>query len=505
MVMNAGFHPLIVVTFSPLLGVVILLLLKREQKMALRWAALLTSLVTFTLSLWMLSLFNPAEGGYQMELNLPAWVKLGSLQVGFHFGVDGISLLMVLLTTFLTPLAILSTWTAVTEKVKGFMTFFLLLEMGMLGVFLSLDLVLFYIFWEFTLVPMVFLIGVWGGERRIYAAVKFFLFTMTGSVLMLLAILVLGWSGGTFSLPALVAGRQAFAAMQTWLFLAFALAFAIKVPVWPLHTWLPDAHVEAPTAGSVILAGVLLKMGAYGFLRFNLPLFPETAVRLAPWMALLAVIGILYGAAVSFAQKDLKKLVAYSSVSHLGFVVLGIFALNLQGMSGAVLQMVNHGLSTGALFLIVGMLYERCHTRELAAFGGLWKVLPLMGSIALVVTLSSMGLPGLNGFVGEFTILLGAYGSKAIASPWFAALATLGVILAAVYLLVMFEKVFLGRVVHDENLKLMDLNLREIITLLPLLVMIFWIGLYPHPFFALLNPTIENLVALLQSASVALH
>jgi NADH-quinone oxidoreductase subunit M len=503
--MNSGFHPLIILTFSPLVGVVILLLLKRDQQSALRWTALLTSLAAFAISLWTLSLFDPNNGGFQMELDLPIWVKIASLNVGFHFGVDGISLLMVLLTTFLTPIAILSTWTAVTEKVRGFMIFFLLLEMGMLGVFLSLDLVLFYIFWEFTLIPMYFLIGVWGGERRIYAAVKFFLFTMAGSVLMLLAILVLGWSAGTFSLPDLVAGRQAFAGMQLWLFLAFALAFAIKVPIWPLHTWLPDAHVEAPTAGSVILAGVLLKMGAYGFLRFNLPLFPETAIILAPWMALLAVIGILYGAAVSYVQKDLKKLVAYSSVSHLGFVILGIFALNLQGLSGAVLQMVNHGLSTGALFLIVGMLYERRHTRELAAFGGLWKVLPLMGTLTLVVTLSSMGLPGLNGFVGEFTILLGAYGSKLIGSPWFAAMAALGVILAAVYLLLMFEKVFLGAVVHEENLKLEDLNPREILILLPLLVLIFWIGLYPNPFFALLNPTIEKLVALVQSAAVALH
>jgi NADH-quinone oxidoreductase subunit M len=275
--------------------------------------------------------------------------------------------------------------------------------------------------------------------------------------------------------------------------------------MWPLHTWLPDAHVEAPTAGSVILAGVLLKMGAYGFLRFNLPLFPETALRLAPWMALLAVIGILYGAAVSYAQKDLKKLVAYSSVSHLGFVMLGIFALNTQGISGGILQMVNHGLSTGALFLIVGMLYERSHTRELAAFGGLWKVLPVMGALTLIVTLSSMRLPGLNGFIGEFTILLGAYGSQAIGSPWFAVLATLGVILAAVYLLFMFEKVFLGKVTNAENEKLLDLNVREVIILLPILVMIFWIGLYPKPFFALLNPSVEHLVALVQSAAVALH
>ncbi len=419
--------------------------------------------------------------------------------------MDGLSILLLLLTTFLSPLALLSTWSAVQDRVKGFMLFFLLLEVGMNGVFLSLDLVLFYIFWEFTLIPMYFLIGVWGGERRVYAAVKFFLYTMAGSVLMLLAILYLILQTGTSSLPELVARQPALGGAQMGLFLAFALAFAIKVPMWPLHSWLPDAHVEAPTAASVILAGVLLKMGAYGFLRFNLPLFPQAALQAAPWMAVLAVIGILYGAAVALGQKDLKKLVAYSSVSHMGFVMLGIFALNLQGLSGGILQMVNHGLSTGALFLIVGMLYERRHTRELAAFGGLWKVLPLLGGLSLVVTLSSMGLPGLNGFVGEITILLGAFGAAPIPHPWLALAATVGVILEAVYLLVMFEKVFLGPIVHTENLQLKEITTREILTLAPILVLIFWIGLYPKPFFALINPTVSQLVTLVQSAAVALH
>jgi NADH-quinone oxidoreductase subunit M len=402
-------------------------------------------------------------------------------------------------------LALLSTWSAVQDRVKGFMLFFLLLEVGMNGVFVSLDLVLFYIFWEFTLIPMYFLIGVWGGERRVYAAVKFILYTMAGSVLMLLAILYIIWQTGTSMQPELVARQPALGGAQMWLFLAFALAFAIKVPMWPLHSWLPDAHVEAPTAGSVILAGVLLKMGAYGFLRFNLQLFPQATLQAAPWMGLLAVIGILYGAAVALGQKDLKKLVAYSSVSHLGFVMLGIFALNLQGLSGGILQMVNHGLSTGALFLIVGMLYERRHTRELAAFGGLWKVLPLMGGLSLLVTLSSMGLPGLNGFVGEFTILLGAFGSTPIPHPWLALAATLGVILSAVYLLVMFEKVFLGPITHEENLQLKEITTREMLTLAPILVLIFWIGLYPKPFFTLINPTVSQLVTLVQSAAVGLH
>ena len=441
--MNFGIHPLLLVTFFPLVGVLVILFLNTQQKKAIRWTALATSLITFGIALWVLTQFQPGTPGIQLELRQP-WLRLDGLSIDFYMGVDGLSILMVLLTALLTPIAILSAWSAVEERVKGFMIVFLLLEVGMTGVFLALDLVLFYVFWEFTLIPMYFLIGIWGGERRIYAAVKFFLFTMAGSLLMLLAILVIGFQTGTFAWADLVAQRGAFASIQIWLFLAFGLAFAIKVPMFPLHTWLPDAHVEAPTAGSVILAGVLLKMGAYGFLRFNLPLFPEATVRLAPYMAILAIIGIIYGAAVSLAQKDMKKLVAYSSVSHLGFVVLGIFALTNQSVAGGVLQMVNHGLSTGALFLIVGMLYERRHTREMSAFGGVWKVVPVMGALMLVVTLSSMGLPGLNGFVGEFTILLGSFGSTILGSPWFAGVATLGVILAAVYLLVMFEKVFLG-------------------------------------------------------------
>jgi NADH-quinone oxidoreductase subunit M len=500
--MNFSFHPLLLVTFFPLLGVLILALIPGERKNAIRWAAFVTTLVTFVLSLWVLfQQFNPAVGTLQLKLDQP-WVNLGGVEIRLQMGVDGLSMLMVLLTTFLTPLAILSTWSAVTERVKGFMIFFLLMEVGMLGVFLALDLVLFYIFWEFTLVPMYFLIGIYGHERRIYAAVKFFLFTMAGSILMLLGILYIGLQARTFSYETLLANRQVFLGVSQWLFLGFGLAFAIKVPLFPLHTWLPDAHVEAPAAGSVILAGVLLKMGCYGFLRFNLPLFPEASVYFAPLMAVLAVIGILYGAAVAFSQKDLKKMVAYSSVSHLGFVMLGIFALTSQSVSGAILQMVNHGLSTGALFLIVGMLYERRHTRELAAFGGLWKVVPVLAAVSLVVTLSSMGLPGLNGFVGEFTILAGSFlPSSALGSPWYAGIATLGVILAAVYLLVMFEKVFLGPVTQLENQTMADLNWREIIILGTILVVIFWIGLYPKFFFDLMNPTVDNLVKVVRSAA----
>jgi NADH-quinone oxidoreductase subunit M len=488
------------------LGVLVLLLLKPEQKNAARWVALVSSLITFGISIAVVVQFNPADPDMQMAINLP-WIQVAGWNIAFYMGVDGLSILLLLLTTFLTPISILSTWTAVEERVKDFMIFFLLLEVGMVGVFLAQDLFLFYVFWEFTLVPMYFLIGVWGGPRRMYAAVKFFLYTMAGSILMLLAILWLGIQGGTFSVPELVARGNIPAGVQTWLFLAFAAAFAIKVPMWPLHSWLPDAHVEAPTAGSVILAGVLLKMGTYGFLRFNLPLFPAASMQFAPWMALLAVIGILYGAAVSYAQQDVKKLVAFSSVSHLGFVMLGLFALNPQGIQGGILQMVNHGLSTGALFLIVGMIYERRHTRDMDAFGGLWKIMPIYGVITLVVTLSSMGLPGLNGFVGEFTILLGAWDagqSGSLRSVLYAGFAAAGVILAAVYMLFMFQKMFLGPLDKDENRTLKDLNWREVVTLVPLLIFIFWIGLYPKPFFSLMAPAVNQLVDVVQAAALAM-
>jgi NADH-quinone oxidoreductase subunit M len=498
--MNFLFHPLVLVTFFPLLGVLVLLFINNEQKNALRWTAVITSLITFLISLWVLASFDPNQADLQMVINQP-WIQVSSWNISFFMGIDGLSILLVLLTTFLTPISILSSWESVQERVKDFMIFFLLLEVAMVGVFLAQDLFLFFIFWEFTLVPMYFLIGIWGGPRRMYAAIKFFLYTMAGSILMLLAIIWLGLEGGTFAVPELIANLNIPAGTQTWLFLAFTAAFAIKVPMWPLHSWLPDAHVEAPTAGSVILAGVLLKMGTYGFLRFNIPLFPQAAITFAPWIALLAVIGIIYGAAVSYAQRDAKKLVAYSSVSHLGFVMLGLFALNQQGIQGGILQMINHGLSTGALFLLVGMIYDRRHTREMDAYGGLWKVMPVYAVFTLIVTLSSMGLPGLNGFVGEFTILLGAFGSEAIGSPWFAGFATLGIILAAVYLLFMFQKLFLGPVDKEENRVLLDINLREIVTIVPLLVFIFWIGLYPRPFFALMGPSVERVVAALQMAA----
>jgi NADH-quinone oxidoreductase subunit M len=485
----------------------ILFFIPSDRKDALRWTALIVTLITFVLSLWVLTMFNASNASLQLAAQYD-WIQVAGWNIQYYLGVDGLSILLVLLTSFLTPISILSTWTAVEDRVKDFMIFFLLLEVGMMGVFLAQDLFLFYIFWEFTLVPMYFLIGIWGGPRRIYAAIKFFLYTMAGSILMLLAIIWLGIYGGTFSVPDLIAQANIPADVQWWLFLAFAAAFAIKVPMWPLHSWLPDAHVEAPTAGSVILAGVMLKLGTYGFLRFNIPLFPEAAVRAAPWIALLATIGIIYGAAVSYAQTDVKKLVAYSSVSHLGFVMLGLFALNSQGMQGAILQMVNHGLSTGALFLLVGMIYEQTHTRVLKVYGGLWKITPVFGTIMLIVALSSMGLPGLNGFVGEFAILLGAFGSQAIGSAWFAAISALGVIMAAVYILFMFQKMFLGpegEVVEEaknHGRGLRDLNWREIAIMVPILILIFWIGLYPKPFFDLMAPAVDQLVASLSTVAM---
>jgi NADH-quinone oxidoreductase subunit M len=441
-----------VVLFSPLVGIVLLLIMGRVREERIKWVALVSSLVTLAFSLLLLGAFDPSKAEMQLE-NLGEWFRLGNYVVSYYVGVDGLSILLVLLTAFIMPLAILFSLYHVKERVRLYYSFLLLLEFAMIGVFVAQDLFLFYVFWEVSLVPMYFLVGIWGSEQRIYAAVKFFLYTMAGSILMLLAILWMGNYFGTFNVMAIKAAVEAAAGTpqgafpsavtELLLFLGFFIAFAIKVPIWPLHSWLPDAHVQAPTAGSVILAGVLLKLGTYGLVRFNLGLFPQMSVTLAPIIGVLAVIGIIYGAWVSYAQTDVKKLVAYSSISHLGFVVLGIFALNAAGISGATLQMINHGISTGGLFLMVGMLYERRHTKAIDAFGGVWKVMPVFSGLALVITLSSMGLPGLNGFVGEFTILLGTAGSPVL-GLLFAFFGTIGVILAAVYLLYMWNKVFMG-------------------------------------------------------------
>ncbi len=496
------------VTFFPLLGVVAILLLKpfkRESDNLIRQIAIATGVITLIISIILLFAFNPKESGLQLVERVP-WIP--TLGVSYYMAVDGLSILFVLLTTFVSLLAIISSWSAIQNQVKQYYIFMLLLLTGMIGVFLAQDLFLFYIFWEFTLIPMYFLIGMWGGERRVYAAIKFFLYTMAGSLLMLLAILYLGLSVGTFGLPDLVLQQGQFADLQRILFMGFAIAFAIKVPIFPFHSWLPDAHTEAPTAGSVILAGILLKMGTYGFIRFNLPLFPEASSYFAPLIAILAIIGIIYGAIVSFAQKDVKRLVAYSSVSHLGFVMLGIFSLNALGIQGGILQGINHGLSTGALFFLVGVLYEQRHTRAMSAFGGIWRAMPLFTALSLVVVLSSMGLPGLNGFVGEFTILQGSMGaSNALGdNAWiYTAFAASGVILAAIYLLWMFQRVFMGPLDKDENKRLRDVNSRELAIFLAFLVFIVWIGIYPQPYFNLMDNSVGDLVNYLGSAVMAMH
>jgi len=492
------------VTFLPALGAVALLLVPRRLDAVHRAGALAVAVLTFLVSVPLWTRFDGTRADFQFE-EVAGWMP--SLGVSYHVGVDGISLLLVLLTTLLTPIALASAWRAIEDRTKEFVVTILLLETGMLGVFVSLDLFLFFVFWEAMLIPMYLVIGVWGGANRIYAAVKFVLYTMVGSALMLVAILAFYYQHGaatgtyTFDVPTLARWVLPAGLGQDLMFLAFALAFAIKVPLFPFHTWLPDAHVEAPTAGSVILAGVLLKMGTYGFLRFCLPFFPDASLQFAPLVFALAVIGIVYGALVSTVQPDLKKLVAYSSVSHLGFVMLGLFTLNQQGLVGGLIQMVNHGLSTGALFLMVGMIYERRHTRLIAEFGGLWKVIPAFSALFLVVVLSSLGLPGLNGFVGEFLVLVGAFQ----VSGWLAAAATTGIIFAAVYLLWMYQRVVFGEITRDENRRLTDLCPREWAVLAPLLLFIVWIGVYPAAFTGKTEATIAALLAQVESkASVAL-
>jgi len=481
------------ITFLPGAAGIALLFIPRRSAGVLRLVSLAVTVLTFACSLPLYFGFDADAIGYQFEENR-RWMP--TLGVAYHVGIDGISLLLVLLTTFLMPLALVSAWGSVEDRFKEFTATMLLLETGMLGVFVSLDLFLFYVFWEAMLVPMYFIIGIWGGPNRVYAAVKFILYTMVGSALMLVAILGLYYQYGaatgryTFDVPVLAQYVMAPGLAQNLMFLAFALAFAIKVPLFPFHTWLPDAHVEAPTAGSVVLAGVLLKMGTYGFLRFCLPFFPDASLSFGPLVFALAVIGVIYGAWVSTVQPDLKKLVAYSSVSHLGFVMLGIFTLNQQGLVGAIIQMVNHGLSTGALFLMVGMIYERRHSRLIADFGGLWRIVPAFSALFLVVALSSLGLPGLNGFVGEFLILVGAFQRNA----WLAAVATSGIIFAAVYLLWMYQRVIFGEVTHEENRRLRDLTPREWAVLVPVVALIVWIGVYPTAFTGKTEATVEALI-----------
>jgi NADH-quinone oxidoreductase subunit M len=493
-------HVLSVLIFLPLAGAVAIGLMRPEDHDRVRWTTLVFSLVEFVISVGVFIAFKLNQPGMQFE-ELHAWIS--SPPINYHLGMDGLSLLLVLLTTFLTPLGILVSWKSISSRVKEFFLFLLALETGMIGVFVSMDLFLFFLFWEAMLIPMYFLIGVWGHERRVYAAVKFILYTMIGSALMLVGILFLYNATGTFDLPVILdklsAGPVLSARAETWLFLAFFIAFAIKVPMFPLHTWLPDAHVEAPTAGSVILAGVLLKMGTYGMLRFCLPLFPHASHQFAPVISILAIVGILYGSLVAMVQPDLKKLVAYSSVAHLGFVVLGIFAFNISGIEGAIYQMCNHGVSTGALFILVGLLYERRHTRLIKEFGGLATAIPVFSMFFMIVTLSSLGLPMLNGFVGEFLIIVGAFGRSHV----YGALAAVGVVLAAVYLLWMFQRVFYGEITNEKNRALPDVSLREKIMLVTLVAVILAMGVYPQMFLRKLDTTATAIVQRVEAGSMA--
>ncbi|MCB0082305.1 MAG: NADH-quinone oxidoreductase subunit M [Caldilineaceae bacterium] len=474
------------ITFLPLVGAIAVLAVPDDRNK--KYTALGVTLVTFLISLALWIGWDSSNAGMQFVEDVPWLPQMG---LRYHLGVDGISLFLVLLTTFIMIIAVAFSNEHVTERVGPYLALMLALQTAMTGVFVALDMILFFLFFEATLIPMYFLIAEWGGQNRMYAALKFFLYTLAGSATLLIAILAVYFTAGTADIVDLQ-GVQLPLGLQTWAFFAFAIGLGVKVPIFPFHTWLPDAHVQAPTAGSIILAGVLLKMGTYGFVRFVLPLFPDAALQYGPIIATLAIIGIIYGALVALVQKDIKSLVAYSSVAHLGFVMLGIFALNQQGVSGAVLQMVNHGLSTGALFLMVGMLYERRHTRLLADYGGLWKSVPVFCFFFLVVAMSSAGLPGLNGFVGEFTILLGMFAH----SPWFAVAGSLGVILAAWYLLTAFRQMAQGPLTNPANeaANLPDLNVKEMVLLVPLVLLFFIIGLFPNLFLDKINPSVAIIV-----------
>ena len=488
-------------TFLPLIGVLLILLMAAEGKsgdMLARQISLFTTLVTFGLTLVAWAQFDPALAGFQFDENY-AW--LGG-NIRYHLGVDGISLPFVMLTAFLMPLCILASWSSIETRVKEYMIAFLVLETLMIGVFVSLDLVLFYLFFEGGLIPMFLIIGVWGGARRVYASFKFFLYTLLGSVLMLIAVMAMYVTAGTTDIPTLLAYDFP-KDMQNWLFLAFFASFAVKMPMWPVHTWLPDAHVEAPTAGSVILAGILLKMGGYGFLRFSLPMFPDASVYFAPMIFALSIIAIVYTSLVALMQEDIKKLIAYSSVAHMGFVTMGLFALNRQGVDGAVFQMISHGFVSGALFLCVGVIYDRMHTREIKAYGGLVNRMPIYAAVFMLFTMANIGLPGTSGFVGEFLTLVGAFKANSLVAVF----ATIGVVLSACYALWLYRRVVFGELEKKTLLGMKDMNLREIVVMLPLVVATLFFGFYPKPIFDMtgsaVQATIDNIEGKLKTADTS--
>ncbi|MBO6539292.1 MAG: NADH-quinone oxidoreductase subunit M [Rhizobiaceae bacterium] len=490
-----GWPILSAVTFLPLLGALLILPIRDEGRAArrnIRNVTLLVTTFTFLLSLFIWIGFDNAEPGFQFVERVE-WLDSG---ISYHMGVDGISMLFVILTTFLMPLCILASWESVEKRVKEYMIAFLILETLMIGVFCALDLVLFYVFFEAGLIPMFLIIGVWGGKRRIYASFKFFLYTLLGSVLMLLAIMAMYWHAGTMDIPTLLA-HEFPAGMQQWLWLAFFASFAVKMPMWPVHTWLPDAHVEAPTAGSVILAGILLKMGGYGFLRFSLPMFPDASLYFQPLVFTLSIVAIIYTSLVALMQEDIKKLIAYSSVAHMGYVTMGIFAMNIEGIQGGIYQMLSHGLVSGALFLCVGVIYDRMHTREIAAYGGLVNNMPKYAVVFLIFTMANVGLPGTSGFVGEFLTLLAVFK----VNTWVALFATTGVILSAGYALWLYRRVVFGALTKDSLKNLLDLNPRERAVIYPLVVLVIFFGVYPAP---ILDATAASVDALVNSLTLSL-
>ncbi|WP_421994397.1 NADH-quinone oxidoreductase subunit M [Roseococcus sp.] len=491
----AGFPILSLLTFLPLLGVLIIMMVRGDEAVVAsnaRWTALWTSLITFFLSLILWVKFDKSSPDYQFVDQL-AW--LPDFGISYTMGVDGISVLFVLLSTLLTPICILSAWSVIQSRVREFMIAFLILETMMVGMFCALDFMLFYIFFEAVLIPMFLIIGIWGGPRRVYASYKFFLYTLLGSVLMLLAIIALWYQAGTTSIPELSEFDIPFN-LQVWLFLAFFASFAVKVPMWPVHTWLPDAHVEAPTAGSVILAGVLLKMGAYGFLRFSIPLLPEASAYFAPYVYVLSIVAVVYTSLVALAQQDMKKLIAYSSVAHMGIVTLGIFTFNQQGIEGALLTMLSHGIVAGALFLCVGVVYDRLHTREIARYGGVAKVMPAYALVFMLFTMASVALPGLAGFPGEFLVIVGAWA----VNPWVAFGAATGMVLGACYMLTLYRGVAFGKLTKDDVKRMLDLEPREYAIFAPLIALTLWMGIYPQSFLSFFSATVAQMVQQHQAA-----